>query len=68
MEMKEVDIPMRVRIYRAKYCLTQQQLADACGISRRALQKVEHGDAISFKTLVSILSILDDDDEICKDI
>lgn len=63
MEMKEKEwknhLATEVRMYRARHRLTQQQFADLCGISRRALQKVEREQNTSHRTQLAICPFID---------
>lgn len=58
MEMKEA-LASDVRIYRARFRLTQSEMAEKCGISRRALQKFEAGQNTSIRTQLAVAAVVD---------
>jgi len=52
------DIGRRLKAYRIDYPLTQQELADKAGVSRRSITNMENGEDIQFGTLIKVLRAL----------
>ena len=46
LEMKEMELPEKLIIYRKKQGLTQVQLAEKLQVSRQAVSRWEHGTAL----------------------
>lgn len=49
-----------IKVYRAQNDLTQDEMAARCKICRRALQKAETGQPISYKTEIKIIGVIQD--------
>jgi transcriptional regulator with XRE-family HTH domain len=52
------EIGARVKAYRIDYSLSQQELADKAGISRRSVVNMENGEDVQFSTLIKSLIAL----------
>ena len=52
------EMGRRVQIHRLNLNLTQAATAEMAGVSRRALQKLENGEACTLSTLIRILRAL----------
>lgn len=53
------EIASRLKAYRIDYPLSQQELADKSGISRRSIMNLENGEDIHLSTLIKVLMALD---------
>ena len=49
------EIGARLKAYRIDYPLTQNELADKAGISRRSITNMENGEDVQFSTLIKVL-------------
>ena len=47
-----------IKVLRALWGITQQQLADAIGVRRETLIRIEKGDNFSFETAIKITEVL----------
>ncbi len=52
------EIGARLKAYRIDYPLSQQELADKAGVSRRSITNMENGEDIQFGTLIKVLMAL----------
>ena len=52
------EIGARLKAYRIDYPLSQQELADKAGISRRSVVNMENGEDVQFSTLIKVLIAL----------
>ena len=53
-----VEIASRLKAYRIDYPLSQQELADKAGISRRSITNLENGEDVQLSTLIKVLMAL----------
>lgn len=51
--------PLTVRDYRTQNCWTQQQLADACQVSLRTIQRVERAGSASNDTVQGLCAVFE---------
>lgn len=51
-------IGSRLKSYRIDASLTQEELADRAGVSRRSIQYMERGDDVKFGTIIKVLMAL----------
>lgn len=52
------EIASRLKAYRIDYPLSQQDLADKAGISRRSIANLENGEDVQLSTLIKVLMAL----------
>jgi len=52
------EIASRLKAYRIDYPLSQQELADKSGISRRSITNLENGEDVQLSTLIKVLMAL----------
>ncbi len=52
------EIASRLKAYRIDYPLSQQELADKAGVSRRSITNLENGEDVQLGTLVKVLMAL----------
>ncbi len=52
------EIAARLKAYRIDYPLSQQELADKAGISRRSITNLENGEDVQLGTLIKVLMAL----------
>jgi len=52
------QIASRLKAYRIDYPLSQQELADKAGISRRSITNLENGEDVQLSTLIKVLMAL----------
>ncbi|MBK5247622.1 MAG: helix-turn-helix transcriptional regulator [Peptostreptococcaceae bacterium] len=52
------EISSRLKAYRIDYPLSQQELADKTGISRRSITNLENGEDVQLSTLIKVLMAL----------
>jgi transcriptional regulator with XRE-family HTH domain len=52
------EIGARLKAYRIDYPLTQQELADKAGVSRRSITNMETGEDVNLGTLIKVLMAL----------
>ncbi len=52
------EMGRRVQVYRLNLNLTQATVAEKAGVSRRALQRLETGEACTLSTLIRVLRAL----------
>ncbi|MBK5252425.1 MAG: helix-turn-helix domain-containing protein [Peptostreptococcaceae bacterium] len=53
------EIGARLKTYRIDYPLSQNELADKAGISRRSVTNMENGEDVQFSTLIKVLIALE---------
>ena len=53
------EIASRLKSYRIDYPLSQQELADKAGVSRRSITNLENGGDVQLSTLIKVLMALD---------
>src|SRR6056297_130981 len=58
------EIGSRLKTYRIEYPLSQNELADKAGISRRSVTNMENGKDVQFSTLIKVLIALELDSNI----
>ena len=52
------EIASRLKAYRIDYPLSQQDLADKAGVSRRSITNLENGEDVQLSTLIKVLMAL----------
>jgi transcriptional regulator with XRE-family HTH domain len=52
------EIASRLKAYRIDYPLSQQDLADKAGISRRSITNLENGEDVQLSTIIKVLMAL----------
>lgn len=52
------EIASRLKAYRIDYPLSQQELADKAGVSRRSITNLENGQDVQLGTLIKVLMAL----------
>ena len=52
------EIASRLKAYRIDYPLSQQELSDKAGISRRSITNLENGEDVKLTTLIKVLMAL----------
>src|SRR5665647_3152610 len=52
------EIASRLKAYRIDYPISQQELADKAGISRRSITNLENGEDVQLSTLIKVLMAL----------
>lgn len=53
------EIGSRLKAYRIDSSLTQDELANKAGVSRRSIQHMESGDDVKFSTIIKVLMELE---------
>ena len=53
------DIGKRIKQYRVSLNMTQQDLADKSGVSKRSISRIEQGESSQMETFIKILMALD---------
>ena len=53
------EIGSRIKAYRIDSSLTQVELANNAGVSRRSIQYMESGDDVKFSTIIKVLMALE---------
>lgn len=52
------DLGLRLKAYRIQSSLTQDDLANKSGVSRRSIQYMENGEDVKFTTIIKVLMVL----------
>ena len=58
------DLGRKIKLYRISLGMSQQELADKTGISKRSISRMEQGDSVQMNSLFTILIALDLGDNI----
>lgn len=58
------DLGNKIKMYRVEKSLSQQNLADMTGVSKRSISRLEQGESVQLDTLFKIIIALDLGDNI----
>ena len=58
------DLGQRIKLYRVMLGMSQQELADKTGISKRSISRMEQGESVQVNSLFTVLLALDLGDNI----
>ena len=58
------DLGRKIKLYRISLEMSQQELADKTGISKRSISRIEQGESVQMNSLFTILIALDLGDNI----